>query len=491
MLSAAMLSARSSAGLLLAAACTSSPQPSSSVPTAVPAPGATAGNCEPAASGPAKPPLDPEIRRMVGSVRSERLLDDVKRLAAFGTRHSLSDVTSDTRGIGAAARFLKARFEENITASSGRLEVRFQDFTAPQGPRIPSPWPMQNVLAVLPRQRDRRSCAYCRHQRTLRLARERRHECHHRRSGRKRRCQRRRVVLEACRALAPYSFEATIVFAAVTGEEQGLLGSEAMVADFTARGVRVEAMFTNDIVGASRSAAGRKDTSQVRVFSQGLPNGCRAHVISCSPSAANPTVPAASSPAPSRKPNRAMCRRSARCSFFGSIAICGAAITAVSSRRHARGPLHGGRRKFQPPASGRAGGSGYRIWRRPRARRRRVHADVARVNIAALATVARAPSAPSPVRLEAGALDEDSTLRFVPGPRSGRQLRGPGAADERAQLDAKRHRRPNRHGKDTAIQGSPYFRAACSRAARAPEHRGVSAAAQAGRALAAQLRLLG
>src|SRR5262245_5111244 len=87
--------------------------------------------------------VDDEIVRMVASVDAARLKSDVDKLAGFGTRHSLSDSKSDTRGIGAAARWLKARFDEIAPHAGGRLQVKLADFVAPQGERVPKPWPMQ------------------------------------------------------------------------------------------------------------------------------------------------------------------------------------------------------------------------------------------------------------------------------------------------------------------------------------------------------------
>jgi Zn-dependent M28 family amino/carboxypeptidase len=77
------------------------------------------------------------------------------------------------------------------------------------------------------------------------------------------------VVMELARLFAGRQFPCTIVFAAVTGEEQSLLGSAHLAERLTANGGKVEAMFTNDIVGNSRGQDGRKNDKQIRLFSAG------------------------------------------------------------------------------------------------------------------------------------------------------------------------------------------------------------------------------
>ncbi len=212
---------------------------------------------------------DREIAAMVASVRPARMRADVAALAAFGTRHSLSATDDDKRGIGAARRWLKLQFAAIVAASGGRLSVDDEDYTAPAGKRIPKPWPMQNVLAVLP------GTAKGAAARTLVVSGHydsRASDIMDAKSdapGANDDASGVAVVLEACRALAPYRFKATIVFAAVSGEEQGLFGSTALAKKLANE--RVEGMITNDIVGQSVAASGRSDKHHVRLFSAGLP----------------------------------------------------------------------------------------------------------------------------------------------------------------------------------------------------------------------------
>src|SRR5258705_2013554 len=74
------------------------------------------------------------------------------------------------------------------------------------------------------------------------------------------------------RVMAKYKFDATIIFMAVAGEEQGLLGSTYAAEQAKQKGVDVEAMFTNDIIGSSLGGNGVRDAHTVRVFSEGVPS---------------------------------------------------------------------------------------------------------------------------------------------------------------------------------------------------------------------------
>jgi hypothetical protein len=357
-------------------------------------------------------PIDDEISAMVRAVDGRRMLDDVRALAAFGTRHSLSDTKSNTRGVGAAARFLEARFREIAATSGGRLEVAMHDFVAPKGPRVPQPWPMQNVLATLP------GTAAGAEARVLVVS----GHYDSRASdimnaaidapGANDDASGVAVVLEACRAMAPYRFEATLVFAAVSGEEQGLLGSQALVERL--KGARVEAMFTNDIVGNSRAASGRADTARVRVFSAGLPHdpALRDELLAIG----------GESDGPSRQLARAV--REAAASYVSGFE----ALLVHRLDRYLRGgdhkPFHEAgapvvrfteveenfHRQHQDVRT--EGGVDYGDVAE--------HVDpaymanVARVNVASLASLARAPMAPQKVRLDVRGLDEDTTLLYVP-----------------------------------------------------------------------------
>src|SRR5689334_8046637 len=106
----------------------------------------------PPASPQAAGPLDPRIERLVASVSEERLQQLLQKLVSFGTRNTLSDATSTTRGIGAARQWI---FDE-LKRTSPRLQVSFDTYTIPARGRITRDVELRNVMAVLPGKTPRR-----------------------------------------------------------------------------------------------------------------------------------------------------------------------------------------------------------------------------------------------------------------------------------------------------------------------------------------------
>jgi acetylornithine deacetylase/succinyl-diaminopimelate desuccinylase-like protein len=97
-------------------------------------------------------PLDrnPEIAAVVSEVSPARIEHTIRTLVSFGTRNSLSDTTSETRGIGAARRWIKSELERCSRESGGRLQVEFDPHHVETGSRIPHPVDIVNVVATLP-----------------------------------------------------------------------------------------------------------------------------------------------------------------------------------------------------------------------------------------------------------------------------------------------------------------------------------------------------
>lgn len=209
----------------------------------------------------------PLIRQLAAEVSAAREHDTVARLVAFGTRHTLSDTRSETRGIGAARRWVASQFADYAKACGGCLtiETPARDFT---GPRVPTPTQIMDVLAIqkgttdpgqvivisghidslMSDYLDGKSDAPGADDDASGVA----------------------AVLEAARVLSGHRFPATIVYAVLSGEEQGLYGGTVLADYAVAQGWRVEADLNNDIIGNSRGQSGVTDNSHVRVFSEGL-----------------------------------------------------------------------------------------------------------------------------------------------------------------------------------------------------------------------------
>jgi hypothetical protein len=221
-----------------------------------------------AARPPAARRIDPRVAALVNGVSADRIRRDVEQLAAFGTRHTLSDLEHPTRGIGAAQRWVRREMEQIATASGGRLQVETDTFTRPAGGRLTRPTGIRNTVATLPGTDASRVLVVsghldCRATNVLDGTSDA--------PGADDDASGVAAVLELAWQMAPRQFRATVVFLVVGAEEQGLLGSRhwAQAARQTDRSI--EAMLNNDIIGSSRGADGTQDRRHVRLFSEGVP----------------------------------------------------------------------------------------------------------------------------------------------------------------------------------------------------------------------------
>ncbi|MCI0691625.1 M20/M25/M40 family metallo-hydrolase [candidate division KSB1 bacterium] len=203
-----------------------------------------------------------EIQRLLDAISADSLRSYVASLAGFETRHSISDTVSSAKGIGAARRWLRQKLQNFSRASGGRLQVYYDDFTT----TICGVTALQrNVVARLPgtvspeRQilvsghYDSRTTERCDGQGFA--------------PGANDDASGTAGVLELARVLSRHQFEATILFVAFTGEEQGLFGSRHYAAAARQRGDNLIAMATNDIIGNICGGSGTIDSTGVRCFS--------------------------------------------------------------------------------------------------------------------------------------------------------------------------------------------------------------------------------
>lgn len=229
------------------------------------------------------PPAPPAYPAEVAArVSPDRLLASVTTLAGFGTRHTLSDTGSPTRGIGAARRWIKSEFEK----ISPNLEVRFEEFDAPKSQRLPDGARVVNVVAVLPGSTPggRAQAFYVvghydsRNADAMDAAGDA--------PGANDDASGTAVVLEIARALEGKPLEATVVFLCTAAEEQGLVGATYHAAQVASeKPYEILGVLNNDIVGDpwgehhSLLGPARKPAPEdlldpamtVRVFSEGIP----------------------------------------------------------------------------------------------------------------------------------------------------------------------------------------------------------------------------
>ena len=195
-----------------------------------------------------------------------RLRATVERLVGFGTRHTLSARDHPTRGIGAALGWTQAEFEAISRECGGCLQiVRTGDTVT--GPRIPSPTLVENVVAIQRGTSDPDRVVIITGHIDSRVSDPMNATADA--PGANDDGSGTAAVIEAARVLSRHRFAGTIVYAALSGEEQGLVGGRILAAYARARGWRVEANLNNDIVGNSCGSDGVCDDAHVRVFSEG------------------------------------------------------------------------------------------------------------------------------------------------------------------------------------------------------------------------------
>ena len=219
--------------------------------------------------------LNKELEEMVLQVSVDSIRSYVEKMVSFGTRHSLSDTTSDDVGIGAARRWVAAKFADFSKRNNAGIKVELDPYELKPGPRssrIPYTVTMKNVLGTLPGsdKNDNRVILVSGHldsrnsdvMDSVNLA-----------PGANDDASGVAVVIELARIMSKKRFPCTIIFMAVQGEEQGLVGARHMAGKLKQENVNLIAMFNNDIVGNSiASETGSKNDKTVRIFSEMVPS---------------------------------------------------------------------------------------------------------------------------------------------------------------------------------------------------------------------------
>jgi len=362
--------------------------------------------------------VNPEIAAMVKEVSAARIEATIRKLVSFGTRNSNSQTESATRGIGAARRWIKGELERCARDSGGRLQVAFDTHRIEPQARVPKAVDIVNVVATLPGdQPESRGRIYVisGHYDTMPSdpadGQTDAPGANDDGSG-------TAVSMELACIMSKRHFDATLVFMAVAGEEQGLLGSTGWAKDARAKGLDIAGMFTNDIVGNTRSAEGKVDRSRVRLFAQGVApdKELPAEVLAALRTSGENDLPT---------------RQLAR--FVKETAERYAPITVdvVWRRdRYLRGgdhfpfleagypalrftePVEDWRHQHQDPRVV----DGVQFGDLPEFVDYGYVAEVARVNLAALAALALGPSVPRDVEMELARLENDTTLAWKPNP---------------------------------------------------------------------------
>ena len=213
---------------------------------------------------------NPDIPKIVSEISARRIESDIRKLVSFGTRNTLSEQNDPNRGIGAARDWLYAEFQRAAAESGGRMTVEKQSYEQPRAARIPQPTIVTNVVATLrgtQSESSNRVYVVSGHYDSM-CSSPTDAKCDA--PGANDDASGTAAVLEMARVMAKYKFDATIIFMAVAGEEQGLLGATYFAEQAKKNNLDIEAMFTNDIVGNTLGGNGVRDRRTLRVFSEGV-----------------------------------------------------------------------------------------------------------------------------------------------------------------------------------------------------------------------------
>jgi len=350
----------------------------------------------------------PQIAQIVADISAARIDAHIRKLVSFHTRHTLSDTTSDSTGIGAARRWIKAELER---CGAGRLEVRFDSYMQPAGGRLNRDTEIVNVVATLkgtqsPQRMYVVSGHYDSRVSDVMDASSAAPGANDDASG-------TAAVMELACVMAQHHFDATLVFMAVAAEEQGLFGATHFAQQAREKNLDIAGMFTNDIIGSSRAEDGRIDNRQVRLFAEGIP---------ALKEMTDPLRTLLATGGESDSPSRQLARHVKE---IGERYVPGFTVNIIQRRdRYLRGGDHipflergyAALRFTEPNEDFRhqhqdlRSENGVQFGDLPEFVDPEYSAQVTRVNAAALAALALAPAAPANVRVRTAQLENDTQL---------------------------------------------------------------------------------
>ena len=214
---------------------------------------------------------DQRIYDILDKVSAERIKNDVTVLANFGTRHTLSDTVSNTRGIGAARRWIKSEFDKISNDCNNCLEVSFQKdlVKKDENNRIPKDVWVVNVMAI------QRGAKYP--DRYIIMSGDidsRVSDGNNYTSdspGANDNASGMAGTIEAARVLSHYKFENSIIYLGLSGEEQGLFGGQGLMKSTKAKDWDIIGIFNNDMIGNIKGVDGIISNTDFRIFSEPVP----------------------------------------------------------------------------------------------------------------------------------------------------------------------------------------------------------------------------
>ncbi len=384
--------------------------------------------------------VDPQIAAAMKEVSPARIRATVEKLVSFHNRNTLSAADAraiaQRRGIGASREWIRTEFERYSSACGGCLQVRMDSFIAQPSERVKQPTEIVNVMATLPGSNPDNASRIVLVTGHYDSRNSDVFDVTGFAPGANDDASGTAVSLECARVLSQHKFPATIIFLAVAGEEQFLQGSLHFAQEARAKGLDIEAVLNNDIVGGNRTPGDKlQQPNWVRVFSEGIPASASEKEIRIIRAQGEEND----------SPSRELAR------YIYEIAHQYAAdfVPRGAVPAHAVHPAAAFKPKlvFRPDRYLRSGDhvsfnqQGYAAVRLTEYRENFTHqhqtprtqngieygdlpkfvdfdyvANVTRLNVATLASLASAPAPPLHVRLETSKLENDSTLKWDPSP---------------------------------------------------------------------------
>ncbi|EDP95038.1 M28 family metallopeptidase [Kordia algicida OT-1] len=214
---------------------------------------------------------DQRLYDIIDAVSADRIENDIRTLANFGTRNTFSDTISETRGIGAARRWIKNEFDKISSSCDNCLNVFYQkDFVTKKGnDRVPKDAWVVNVVAV------QKGTKYpnryiimsgdidSRASDTMDFTTDA--------PGANDNASGMAGTIEAARVLSNYEFENSIIYVGLSGEEQGLFGGRGLAQYAKEQGWDIIGVLNNDMIGNIEGVDGVIDNRSFRIFSEPVP----------------------------------------------------------------------------------------------------------------------------------------------------------------------------------------------------------------------------
>ena len=212
-----------------------------------------------------------KVYDIIDAVSSDNIKQDIEKLVSFGTRHTLSDTLSESRGIGAARRWIKSEFDKISETCDGCLEVFYQKnyFTPEDGDRIVKSVWINNVVAIQRGTTHPNRFIIMSGDIDSRISDPTNYTDDS--PGANDNASGMAGTIEAARVLSKYSFENSIIYVGLAGEEQGLFGGKGLAKHAQEQGWELIGILNNDMIGNIKGVDGVIDNRSFRIFSEPVP----------------------------------------------------------------------------------------------------------------------------------------------------------------------------------------------------------------------------